>query len=51
MSIAGAITEIIDDLVLRCVGNTPLVALNRLLPEAGIEVIAKFELSTIGRVS
>jgi len=51
MSIAGTLTQPIFDPVLRGVGNTPLVTLNRLLPEAGIEVIAKCELSTIGRVS
>ena len=51
MSIAGTITEIIYDSALRCVGNTPLAALNRLFPEAGIPVIAKFELSITGRVS
>lgn len=48
MSIAETITEPIRDSVLGCVGNTPLVALNRLFPEAGIEVIAKLELMNPG---
>jgi len=48
MPIAETITEPIRDSVLGCVGNTPLVALNRLFPEAGIEVIAKLELMNPG---
>ena len=48
MPIAETITEPICDSVLGCVGNTPLVALNRLFPEVGIEVIAKFELMNPG---
>lgn len=48
MSIAEIITEPICDSVLGCVGNTPLVALNRLFPEAGIEVVAKLELMNPG---
>jgi hypothetical protein len=51
MSIAGTLTQPIFDLALRGVGSTPLVTLNRLLPEAGIEAIATCELPTIGRVS
>ncbi len=40
--------ECIKDSVLACVGNTPLMTLNRLFPEPGVEVIAKLEFMNPG---
>lgn len=40
--------ECIQDSVLACVGNTPLMTLNRLFPEPGVEVIAKLEFMNPG---
>ncbi|MGH3870663.1 MAG: 2,3-diaminopropionate biosynthesis protein SbnA [Pseudonocardiaceae bacterium] len=34
--------------VLECIGNTPLVRLNRLFPQPGVEVLAKLELMNPG---
>ncbi|MGH3917916.1 MAG: 2,3-diaminopropionate biosynthesis protein SbnA [Pseudonocardiaceae bacterium] len=44
MTAVGNTVESIKDSVLACVGNTPLITLNRLFPEPGVEVIAKLEL-------
>lgn len=48
--VAGAdiATEIVHESVFGCVGNTPLVALNRLFPQPDVEVIAKLELMNPG---
>lgn len=43
-----ATVEDVHDSVLDCVGNTPLVSLNRLFPEPDVEVIAKLELMNPG---
>ena len=40
--------ECLQDSVLACVGNTPLVMLNRLFSEPGVEVIAKLEFMNPG---
>ncbi|MGH3978425.1 MAG: 2,3-diaminopropionate biosynthesis protein SbnA [Pseudonocardiaceae bacterium] len=45
---AATATETVHDSVFHCVGNTPLVALNRLFPEPDVEVIAKLELMNPG---
>lgn len=48
MSVATVVTEDIHPSVLGCVGNTPLVALDRLFPEADVEVLGKLELMNPG---
>ncbi|HZA15602.1 MAG TPA: 2,3-diaminopropionate biosynthesis protein SbnA [Pseudonocardiaceae bacterium] len=40
--------ECIPDSVLACIGNTPLVMLNRLFPQPGVEVLAKLEFMNPG---
>lgn len=40
--------ECISDSVLACIGNTPLVMLNRLFPQPGVEVLAKLEFMNPG---
>ncbi|QIZ37479.1 2,3-diaminopropionate biosynthesis protein SbnA [Saccharopolyspora sp. ASAGF58] len=42
------LTESVAESVFECVGNTPVVALNRLFPEPDVEVIAKLELMNPG---
>ncbi|MGW3472289.1 2,3-diaminopropionate biosynthesis protein SbnA [Saccharopolyspora sp. NPDC000995] len=42
------LTESVAESVFDCVGNTPVVALNRLFPEPDVEVIAKLELMNPG---
>lgn len=42
------LTESVAESVFECVGKTPVVALNRLFPEADVEVIAKLELMNPG---
>lgn len=44
----GTAVETVHDSILGCVGNTPMVALRRLFPEPGVEVIAKLELLNPG---
>lgn len=48
MTIVDNDTECLHDSVLACVGNTPMMMLNRLFPEPGVEVIAKLELMNPG---
>ncbi|ASR38305.1 2,3-diaminopropionate biosynthesis protein SbnA [Prauserella marina] len=48
MTTASSVAESIGDSVFDCVGNTPVVALNRLFPDHGVEVIAKLELMNPG---
>ncbi len=48
MTIADTAVESVHDSVLACVGNTPLLTLNRLFPQPGVEVIAKLELMNPG---
>ncbi|MGH3658287.1 MAG: 2,3-diaminopropionate biosynthesis protein SbnA [Micromonosporaceae bacterium] len=48
MPVAADVTEQIHPSVLGCVGNTPLVALGRLFPEADVEVLGKLELMNPG---
>ncbi|MGH3901495.1 MAG: 2,3-diaminopropionate biosynthesis protein SbnA [Pseudonocardiaceae bacterium] len=40
--------ECLPDSVLECIGNTPLVRLNRLFPQPGVEVLAKLEFMNPG---
>lgn len=40
--------ECLPDSVLECIGNTPLVKLNRLFPQPGVEVLAKLEFMNPG---
>ncbi|TDD48167.1 2,3-diaminopropionate biosynthesis protein SbnA [Saccharopolyspora elongata] len=42
------LTESVAESIFECVGNTPVVALNRLFPEADVEVVAKLELMNPG---
>ncbi|MEV5541041.1 2,3-diaminopropionate biosynthesis protein SbnA [Saccharopolyspora shandongensis] len=42
------LTESVAESLFECVGNTPVVALNRLFPEPDVEVIAKLELMNPG---
>lgn len=48
MTAAGNAIEDLQDSVLTCVGNTPLIMLNRLFPEPDVEVLAKLELMNPG---
>lgn len=48
MTAADTAIESVYDSVLACVGNTPLMTLNRLFPQPGVEVIAKLELMNPG---
>ena len=48
MAIADTTVECLHDSVLACVGNTPMVRLNRLFPQSGVEVIAKLEFMNPG---
>jgi ornithine cyclodeaminase len=48
MTVADAAVECLHDSVLACVGDTPMVRLNRLFPQPGIEVIAKLEFMNPG---
>lgn len=41
-------TDAVRESVFDCVGNTPVVALRRLFPQAGVEVLAKLELMNPG---
>lgn len=40
--------ECLPDSVLECIGNTPMVRLNRLFPQPGVEVLAKLEFMNPG---
>ncbi|MFF5989904.1 2,3-diaminopropionate biosynthesis protein SbnA [Prauserella flavalba] len=44
MTAASSVAESVGESVFDCVGNTPVVALRRLFPEPGAEVVAKLEL-------
>ncbi|RBM10153.1 2,3-diaminopropionate biosynthesis protein SbnA [Prauserella sp. PE36] len=44
MTTASSVAESVGESVFDCVGNTPVVALRRLFPERGAEVVAKLEL-------
>lgn len=44
----GQGVEAVHDSVLDCVGRTPLVALRRMFPDPGVEVLAKLELMNPG---
>lgn len=48
MTAADTVIESVRDSVFECVGNTPLVSLNRLFPQGDLEVIAKLELMNPG---
>ncbi|GAA0530606.1 putative siderophore biosynthesis protein SbnA [Saccharopolyspora subtropica] len=48
MAVADTVTESIAESVFQCVGNTPVVALNRLFPDPDVEVLAKLELMNPG---
>jgi 2,3-diaminopropionate biosynthesis protein SbnA len=48
VTVADTAIEPVHDSVLSCVGNTPLVTLNRLFPDPDVEVIAKLELMNPG---
>lgn len=48
MIVAGNAIEYLQDSVVACVGNTPMLTLNRLFPEPDVEVIAKLELMNPG---
>lgn len=48
MTIADTSIECLSDSVLGCIGNTPMVALNRLFPQPDIEVLAKLEFMNPG---
>ncbi|MBK1785287.1 2,3-diaminopropionate biosynthesis protein SbnA [Prauserella cavernicola] len=44
MTAASSVAESVGESVLDCVGGTPVVALRRLFPDPGTEVVAKLEL-------
>ena len=48
MAPTRTLVEPILDSVLDCVGHTPLVALDRLFPDTGVEVLAKLEMMNPG---
>ncbi|GAA2775597.1 2,3-diaminopropionate biosynthesis protein SbnA [Saccharopolyspora taberi] len=48
MTTAKTVVESVHSSIFDCIGNTPMVALNRLFPEPGVEVIAKLELMNPG---
>lgn len=48
VEILPSVREAVCETVFDCVGNTPVVALRRLFPQAGIEVLAKLELMNPG---
>lgn len=48
MTVADTAIECLHDSVLACVGNTPMMALNRLFPQPDVEVIAKLEFMNPG---
>lgn len=48
MAVVDTAIESVHDSVLACVGNTPMLTLNRLFPQPGVEVIAKLELMNPG---
>ena len=43
MTVTDTTIECLHDSVLACVGNTPMMTLNRLFPQPDVEVIAKLE--------
>ncbi|MGP4016173.1 2,3-diaminopropionate biosynthesis protein SbnA [Saccharopolyspora sp. 5N708] len=48
MAVVDTLPESVAESVFECVGNTPVVALNRLFPEPDVEVLAKLELMNPG---
>jgi cysteine synthase A len=48
MTVVNTAIECLPDSVLECIGNTPLVKLNRLFPQPGVEVLAKLEFMNPG---
>ena len=48
MTVVESAVECLPDSVLACVGNTPMMTLNRLFPQPDVEVIAKLELMNPG---
>jgi N-(2-amino-2-carboxyethyl)-L-glutamate synthase len=48
VTVAQVEQEAVQESVFACVGNTPVVALNRLFPQPGIQVVAKLELMNPG---